>query len=127
MKFANTGAPWTAPTVFASFSRARQMAFDKHGNLFTADHVDQRVYEFLNTPEGLSNKPTIFAENNGLNMPSGVTFDSSGNLYITNWGGGGGTDGLEYPLVNGVLSNTATPFINGFNAPAYILDYVVPR
>jgi hypothetical protein len=127
LKFTNNGGMWGSPAIFASFSRARQMVFDKHGNLFTADHVDQRVYEFLATPGGLSAKATIFAERNGLNAPGGVAFDSAGNLYVTNWGCGSGTDGLEYPLTGGALSNNPVPFVSGFTAPAYILTYNAPK
>jgi hypothetical protein len=124
IKFAHTNSGLAAtPTIFAKFSRARQMAFDKKGNLFTADHVDQRVYEFINSSEGLSNEPTVFAEKGSLFAPIGVAFDSTGNLFVTNWGYGGGTNALEFPNVDGVLSGNSIVFATDFKAPNYMFIY----
>jgi sugar lactone lactonase YvrE len=107
---------------FSTVSRARQMAFDKNGNLFVANHLtgENYVYEYPNTPSGLSNTPKIFAEGNGLDGPYGVTIDSGGNLYVTNWGYYHGADILEYPVTDGVLSNTPFVYASGFSSPVLI-------
>jgi len=93
---------------FSTVSRARQMAFDGKGNLFTANHLAGEicVYKFPNSDAGLSGTPEIFATGNGLDAPAGVGFDSEGNLYITNWGYNSGSDVLKYPNTDGVLSHT---------------------
>jgi glucose/arabinose dehydrogenase len=108
---------------FSTVSRARQMAFDKKGNLFTANHLvgENYVYEYSNTPSGLSSTPKIFAKGNGLDGPYGVTIDSVGNLYVTNWGFYQGTDILEYPVINGILSNIPVVYATGFGSPVLMV------
>jgi DNA-binding beta-propeller fold protein YncE len=107
---------------FATVSRARQMAFDKEGNLFTANHLagDICVYKFPRLASGLSGTPEIFATGNGLDAPTGVAFDSKGNLYISNWGYGQGTTVLKYLNKNGGLSHIPVIFGPRFNCPAHI-------
>jgi sugar lactone lactonase YvrE len=114
---------------FSTVSRAREMAFDKEGNLFTANHLagEWSVYKFLNTRGGLSNTPQIFAQGHGLDGPHGVTFDSAGSLYVTNWGGGNGTQILRYPVVKGKLSDTPTVWGAGFHSPVLIVAVKVPK
>ena len=108
---------------FSTVSRARQMAFDNKGNLFTANHLsgENYIYEYPNTASGLSDTPRIFAEGNGLDGPYGVTFDSLGNLYVTNWGYYHGTDILEYPATDGVLSSTPVLYATGFSSPVLMV------
>lgn len=107
---------------FATVSRARQMAFDQNGNLFTANHLagDICVYKFPKLASGLSGTPEIFATGNGLDAPAGVAFDSEGNLYIANWGYNVGTTVLKYPNNNGVLSSTPTPLDMKFACPILV-------
>jgi uncharacterized protein (TIGR03437 family) len=75
------------------------LAFDKNGNLFIADANNSRVREVANSNGTLGNISTVagngtqgFAGDAGtatsaeLNSPSGVAFDSSGNLYIADAG-----------------------------------------
>ncbi len=126
LKFVHIDGPAWTGSIFATVTRARQLAFDAQGNLFTADHMRQMIYKFVNTPEGLSSKPQVFAMDNGLNAPHGIAFDHAGNLYIANWGGDRGTDLLEYPATNGQLSADPSPFVTGFKAPTSILVYHAP-
>ena len=126
LKFTNTASglsnmPDAQP--FSTISRARELAFDKKGNLFVANHIagDVGIYEFLHSPSGLSGTPTVFAMGDELDGPEGMAFDSHGNLYVTNWGYGHGTEILEYPNTNGILSSTPVVYGSDFNAPNYIL------
>jgi hypothetical protein len=124
LRFSNTASglskvPDAKP--FSTVCRARQIAFDKEGNLFTADHMANCIYEFPKLASGLSSKPILFATGNGLNGPEGMAFDSQGSLYVTNWGCNSGTDILEYPSTNGALSDTPVVFGSGFSAPNIIV------
>ena len=51
------------------------LAIDSGGNVYWADHYDATIYKF--TPSGVR---SVFAST-GLNHPSGLAFDSTGNLY----------------------------------------------
>jgi len=111
LKFTNTKAglsnlPDKKP--FSTVSRARQMAFDQQGNLFTTNHLAGEicVYKYPKHVSGLSGKPEIFSVENGLDAPIGVAIDSEGNLYVSNWGYGNGMDVLEYPNHKGVLDSS---------------------
>jgi hypothetical protein len=126
LKFTNTPSglshlPDDKP--FSTVSRAREMAFDPNGNLFTANHLsgENYVYEYPNTDSGLSSTPSIFAQGTELNGPYGVTFDSQGNLYVTNWGYYNGTEILEYPRTMGVLSSKPVIYGSGFNSPVIMV------
>jgi hypothetical protein len=110
-------------TPFSTISRAREMAFDKKGNLFVANHLsgDVGIYEFHNSASGLSGDPEIFDQGDSLNGPVGIAFDSDGNLFVTNWGYGSGSDILEYYNLKGVLVRKPSVCGSNFNAPNYIL------
>ena len=57
------------------------VAFDANGNLYEADEGSGSVFRF--TPAGAK---TTFAS--GFSTPADLAFDSSGNLFISNFTGG---------------------------------------
>jgi hypothetical protein len=63
------------------------LAFDSAGNLFVAANVEQTVYKFLSTGGVLSSTPTIFVSGappfQSGEGPSALTFDASGNLFVS--------------------------------------------
>jgi hypothetical protein len=78
-----------------------QPAFDASGNLWVSDYVNNRILEF--TPPfsndmaatlelGQSSGATAFTtvtpntSQSGLYYPGGISFDSSGNIYVVDWG-----------------------------------------
>ena len=75
-----------------------QVRSDKNGNIWEADTTDNRVLEFplgggftdnenaavvIGQPDFTSKTSPLPPTRNGLNGPWGITFDSSGNLYVS--------------------------------------------
>ena len=77
------------------------MAFESSGNLFVGDASIQRVVKFA------SGVPSTFAS--GLVSPEGLTFDSSGNLFVASYGG----SIYEFLNTSGTLSSTPTTLASG--------------
>lgn len=105
--------PATTPT---GLNQPESIAFDSGGNLWVADALNDRVVEYprpLSTGEaatlviGASNFTTQNDEvsRTGLSTPSGLAFDSSGNLWVAD-----GVRVLEY----------APPFSSGGEASLVI-------
>ncbi len=78
-------------------SLPRAVAFDKSGNLWVADAYNSRVLEFSppfssGMPASLVIGQSDFVSNsagagaNGLSIPSDITLDSSGNLWVSDLG-----------------------------------------
>jgi len=81
--------------AFDNFSGAEGVAVDNAGNLYVADAGNNRICKV--TPAGIvtavagsgtqgysgDGGPAVQAQ---LNGPTGVAFDSGGNLYISDWG-----------------------------------------
>ncbi|MFA5403382.1 MAG: T9SS type A sorting domain-containing protein [Ignavibacteria bacterium] len=55
---------------------------------------------------------STFLSGSGLNGPDGFAIDTTGNLYVANWGGGSGNNVLKI-----TPGGTVTTFATGFNAP----------
>ena len=49
-------------------------------DIYVSNYGDNTITKFAS-----NGTPSLFA-NSGLNLPVGLTFDSSGNLYASNWG-----------------------------------------
>jgi hypothetical protein len=113
----------TVPQVFSTISRARQLAFDTNGNLFVVNHLggDVGVYEYRHSASGLSHNPLTFAQGDGLDAPTGIAFDSQGDLYVANWGSGAGTTVLRYPRTKAGLARKPVVFAQNLNAPYWII------
>lgn len=79
-------------TTFASIpGQSLGITFDAAGNLFASDATDSIIFKF--TPAGASSVfvgPTAFTPVQG---PVGLTFDRSGNLWVTTEGNEGGPGG----------------------------------
>ena len=84
--------PDGAESAFGSLpGQGLGIAFDAAGNLFAADATDQIIFKF--TPAGASSVfvgPAAFTSVQG---PVGLTFDRSGNLWVTTEGNEGGPGG----------------------------------
>jgi secreted PhoX family phosphatase len=91
------------------------IAFDKKGNLWVTDSLNNRILEFsypFSTGEpamlvvGQKNFTTNYPgiTNDSLNTPYGITFDSTGNLWVTD---GNNARVLEYvrPFSNGMAAS----------------------
>lgn len=83
------------PAVSAQLSHDTNIAFDSSGNLYIADQINQRIRKV--TSDGqittvAGNGTPGFSGDGGqavsaqLNGPTDVAFDSSGNLYIADYG-----------------------------------------
>jgi sugar lactone lactonase YvrE len=84
------------------------IAFDAAGNLFASDATDSIIFKF--TPAGASSVfvgPAAFTSVQG---PVGLTFDRSGNLWVTTEGneGGPGGDAILVFAPDGTESTFAT-------------------
>jgi len=64
------------------------MAFDGGGNLWVSDYLSNRLVEFSPAQLAVTGSPTpidtIGAINGSMDHPSGLAFDSSGNLWVSN-------------------------------------------
>ena len=77
-----------------SLNGPQGLAFDRNGDLWEVAHVGNAIEEF--TPSQLANLTTgvpgptphvtISGANTGLAGPTSISFDSSGNLWVTNTG-----------------------------------------
>ena len=95
------------------------VAVDRNGNLFVG--VGYGIFEFTNTPTGVSTNENFFAA--GLSDVSGLAFDASGNLFEAD-----GTSGKVYEFINtgGVLSSTPVIFASGLGDVAGLAIYIAP-
>ena len=106
--------PGGAQSFFAGVSGmggGLALAFDSAGDLFVADAPGPPPfppgYIYKITPGGMNN---LFAS--GLNVPDGLAFDSTGNLFESDGGSGN-----IYEFTNGVATEKGT-FASGLNGPA---------
>jgi sugar lactone lactonase YvrE len=101
-----------------SLSLPSSVAFDKSGNLWTADELNNRVVEFasplstgtnatLSLGQASLTLETSGGGKGGLTVPFDAVFDSSGNLWVSDSG-------------NNRILEFAAPFATGMNASLVI-------
>lgn len=104
------------------------LAFDGQGNLFVGEldghsspTVVGYIYEFINTPTGLSTNGTLFAS--GLGDIGSLAFDAGGNLFEAD-----GSSGKLNEFINtgGALSSNPVTFASGLGKAAALAIYIVP-
>src|SRR5262249_56729556 len=88
IKVARDGIGSTAGSVHG---RSVGIAFVAAGNLFASDATDQIIFKF--TPAGASSVFVGPAAFTAVQGPVGLTFDRSGNLWVTTEGNEGGPGG----------------------------------
>jgi sugar lactone lactonase YvrE len=66
----------------------------------------------INVSPNFSQSVSLFVTGSGLNGPDGFAIDTSGNLYVANWGGGTGNNVLKITPYGAV-----SVFASGFSAP----------
>jgi hypothetical protein len=131
----NDPTPWSQASLdFGNFGNywfdTRGMAFDGQGNLFVGE-IDWHsalfatgyIYEFTNTPTGLSTNATLFAWG-GLRDIGSLAFDAGGNLFEAD-----GISGNLNEFINagGSLSLIPVIFASGLgNATAQAIHIVSP-
>jgi len=107
------------------------VAFDKPGNLWVADTENNRILEFplvsgviqstatevigQTSPSAFGCNEFSFSSLSTLCQPEGLAFDSSGNLWVTDFDN---SRVMEFPLVSGSISKTATTLIGQTSAAA---------
>jgi uncharacterized delta-60 repeat protein len=119
----------TSITVLASFVNtisgafpAAPVIFDSSGNLFgtaTAD-TSQTSGEVFEIPHGTTSIHVLatFNGTNGFEPISGLTLDTSGNLYGTTASGGASNHGTVFELPSGANSIVTLADFNGANGAA---------
>ena len=80
---ATINATISRETSNLSTSGALDMAFDHHGDLWVTRPDSNDVVEF-DTSSQVSSAPAITLTVTGINSPSAMTFDNSGNAWIVN-------------------------------------------
>ena len=88
------------------------MAFDSGENLYISDYGDGKIYKV--TSGGTQSTFT-----SGLYYPSGIAFDSSGDLFVADGNG----NIHEYANNGGTLSTTPTTFASGLTVVGEEADY----
>jgi DNA-binding beta-propeller fold protein YncE len=79
-KYSSSGAPLGTIVSAGTLNQPQGLAMDKSGNLYVANNGANSVVEY-------SSSGTLIRTITGLNKPTGLTFDSSGNkLYVANSG-----------------------------------------
>ncbi|HUO10249.1 MAG TPA: hypothetical protein VM008_18225 [Phycisphaerae bacterium] len=86
------------------------LAFDPAGNLYFADTQYNLIQEF--TPSGVG---SVFA-NTGLSRPTGLAFDSSGYLYVSN----AYNDSVGNTIVRFSPDGSSSVFASGLSEPMYL-------
>src|SRR5215470_9084107 len=101
--------PDGAGSTFGSLpGQSLGLAFDAAGNLFASDATDSIIFKF--TPAGASSVFVGPAAFTAVQGPVGLTFDRSGNLWVTTEGneGGPGGDAVLVFAPDGTESTFAT-------------------
>jgi sugar lactone lactonase YvrE len=101
--------PDGAGSTFGSLpGQSLGIAFDAAGNLFASDATDSIIFKF--TPAGASSVFVGPAAFTAVQGPVGLTFDRSGNLWVTTEGneGGPGGDAVLVFAPDGTESTFAT-------------------
>jgi tripartite motif-containing protein 71 len=133
----NTGAllaSWGgAGSSIGQFNQPQGVAVDSTGNVYVADSGNNRIQKFTyNTSSGAYAYAAQWdgaASGNALNYPSGVTVDSSGNVYVAdtnnhriqkfdssgnhlmNWGSPGSLDGQFIQPKGVAVDNSGNIFV----------------
>jgi sugar lactone lactonase YvrE len=88
-QLASSGSPTPAVTI-SGFVNPYGLAFDGSGDLWVTDISANTVVEYTPSQLVSSGSPTpavtISANASSIDSPSGVAFDASGNLWVTNTG-----------------------------------------
>jgi len=96
-------------TVFASGLTPECLAVDANGNLFEGDGLGC-IYKFAS-----NGSRTIFASGLGANTIAGLTFDSSGNLFASDYNAGNvcefATNGSKSTFVTGLSGPLGLAFL----------------
>jgi hypothetical protein len=101
------------------------LVFDSAGNFYVANNTNaEPSYVFL-PPSPYDNTIEKFSTNftdlgtfaTGLNCPSGMAFDSGGNLYVANSGTNGSLKNTIMKFTSGGVISTFATASSGLNAP----------
>src|SRR5579871_4769053 len=121
------------PATSALLNGARQLATDAAGNVYVADSTNNRIRKidtsgnistFAGTGGGFETGDGGAAGNAQFGVPSGLTFDSSGALYVSDANG----DKLR-KIGNGIVSTIAGSGTGGFagdGGPAISAQWATP-
>jgi sugar lactone lactonase YvrE len=120
-----SGTPTPAVTLSAtagSLSGPRALAFDASGNLWVANSSGPTLVAFTVSQLASSGSPTpavtLSASSGSLNMPVGLAFDASGNLWVAN---DGNASVVEFTVSQLASSGSPTPAVT-LSATAGSLD-----
>ena len=125
-EYKNTGGTLsTTATSFGSGTNLENgpvaMAFNSAGDLFVSSNNNNEIIEY--TPGGTQ---SVFTTH--VTSPSGLAFDSAGDLLEADQGSGGSTGAInEFVNTAGVLSAIPIPFTSGVDAPNSIAVQPAPE
>jgi len=72
--------------ALAQFYQPIGIAIDAAGNLYVADHSNNRIRKLVPDGRGSANVSTLSVNAGALDLPAGITLDAAGNLYVANFG-----------------------------------------
>ena len=94
-------------TVSTGFHHIWDLTIDGNGDIFVADSYYNKIYEMVAVNGVIPTDPTIITVAE-VGMAEGLTVDANGNVFVSVYESGGGSQVLEIEAVNGQIPSSPT-------------------